>query len=289
MSALLDFIHASNVCVSKEDLTNLFKQCIGEYGYTRFTMGFLQDNHCALTEREKSFGLMVNYPDEWLMRYMQEHYVQDDPIYRKCATPCEPFTWKEALLEKPDPRAIKLMSEAKEFGLIDGIGLSFYHKYNKVIGFGLSCSDTGARKDVNALSELNLAAIHCFEIYAELDCFYKKPQMEKPLSHREREVLLWTAKGLTKKRNSGQDGYRPFMRQALLREQFQEASNHKYNLGCIKIVSEWDSSILFDNTVLIEAFLMVVQIYFNDPSIPSKYSAATLRSGFRRRLTIRGI
>lgn len=198
MHGLLDFIHASNACSSKEELTALFTRFIASYGYNRFTMGFLQGNHRELTEKEKAFGLMVNYPEEWLIRYMSEHYLIDDPVYKKCRAPGAPFTWKEALMESPTPRAIRLMSEAKEYGLVEGIGLSFYQRNNKIIGFGLSSSEAGARTDANAMTELRLACIHCFEVYACLDGFYSKEVPEKPLSPREREVLHWTALGLSK-------------------------------------------------------------------------------------------
>jgi len=196
---LLDFIHEANDSLSKEALCDVFVRFISSYGYSCFTIGYLQTESCELTDKEKNFGLMVNYPDEWLERYMKEHYILVDPVYRKCLKPGDPFTWKSALLENPTPESIKMMAEAKEFSLREGIGFSFYQGMGRVAGFGISGSLPDARHDPDALSELRLGAIHCFESYYAIAGMNAQDEGKTLLTEREREVLLRVAQGKTKR------------------------------------------------------------------------------------------
>lgn len=197
-NAMLDFIHEANASQSGQELCDAFVKFISSYGYSRFTLGYIQTESCELTDKEKNFGLMVNYPDEWLERYMNEHYILVDPVYRKCLNPGAPFTWKEALLENPTPQSIKMMAEAKEFSLREGIGLSFYQGMGRVAGFGISGTLPNARNDADALSELRLGAMHCFEKYYDLVGMGTENDGKPILTAREREVLLRVAQGMTK-------------------------------------------------------------------------------------------
>lgn len=195
---ILDFIHEANVCRSVQELNKIFVNFISTYGYSRFTLGNIQTESCEMTDKEKNFGLMVNYPKEWLERYLENHYILVDPVYRKCLRPGEPFTWKSALLENPIPESIKMMTEAKEFSLREGIGFSFYRGPGKVAGFGISGTLQDARSDHDALTELRLGAIHCYETYSSIAGMNAQNDNKAILSDREREVLLRIAQGNTK-------------------------------------------------------------------------------------------
>jgi hypothetical protein len=67
MNDLYDFIQRSDESKSVEKLTASLSRFLGAFGMGGFSMAKL--SHRPVTEREREFGLMVNYPQEWLTRY----------------------------------------------------------------------------------------------------------------------------------------------------------------------------------------------------------------------------
>lgn len=194
---LIDFIHESNEAETSEELTGKFLKFLGGFGIDRFIMGQL--SHDTTAKKEQYLGLMVNYPSEWMEHYVQNHYVNHDPVYQAALTARKPFTWNEIENGKPlSDKAVQVMDEARENKLYGGIALTIHRPLGSIIGMGFAGSEKGIRCDKNAVSMVNLAGNQYFNAYADLTKFDEFENDPIVLTERETEVLHWFARGKTK-------------------------------------------------------------------------------------------
>lgn len=193
---LIDFIYKSNDTRIPEDLTDLFLKYLNNFGIDRFIMGDL--SYDLTFDKEQKLDLLANYPEEWLKYYKSRHYVNYDPVYQKGLNASTPFTWEEVLKENISKKSIRVMDEAREHALYGGIGLTIHRPLGKIIGLGLSASENGIRYDADTISLVNIASHQFFTVYSDLIHYDELDRNTVKLTNREREVLLWIAKGKTK-------------------------------------------------------------------------------------------
>ena len=195
---LIDFITVSNRCKTVEELTDHFLIFIKEFGFDRFI--FSNFGHDARDDKEKNHGILVNYPEEWMGRYFEQHYIDVDPIYRKMIIARKPFTWGEARDEVTDTARIRqLQGEANEFKLYDGIGIPIFQPLGGLVGLGFSGSERDIRTDVDAVSIVNAASNQFWLVYSEIR--KNEPDIDPGPVHlapRENDVLCWAARGKTR-------------------------------------------------------------------------------------------
>lgn len=192
---LTEFIEKSNRSSNLDDLTQTFLKFLEGFGIERFIMGDL--SHDSVQKKEEHLGILVNYPEEWLKYYVDNHYVEHDPVYQKALKTTMPYTWEEVQLPEISAKAKQVMDEARENKLYNGIGLSIYRPYGQIIGMGFAGSDKDTRCDKDAVSSVHLGAHQFFTAYLELskndNHIYKHDITDK-----EREVLLWLSRGKSK-------------------------------------------------------------------------------------------
>lgn len=188
-----DFVQATNLAPSVESLTKTFLRFVAAYGVQRFMLADLSQP--STEQKESRLTLMVNYPQEWLDRYLEQHYVEADPVYLHALRVLPPFRWSDLKLER---RSLgqRVMDEAGEFGLRSGIGICLPQPRGRLIGIGLSSAEPALRSDADSLSVLSAATHQLVAAYSAM----VMPQVPLPptLSPREREVLLWIAAGRSK-------------------------------------------------------------------------------------------
>jgi LuxR family transcriptional regulator, quorum-sensing system regulator BjaR1 len=193
---LMEFIQASNGVSDQRSLVKLFIKYISQFGYHQFTLAMLSKEDPV--EKVNNFGLMVNYPDYWLQRYKELGYIEHDPVYANGLIPGNLFRWRDLSRKAMNSKAKLIMDEAAEFGLCNGIGLSFLQPGARVAGFGISSQEESPQDDPTTLSALKLASFQCFEVYSSLHPEVVERVSSITLSPREREVLLWASLGKTK-------------------------------------------------------------------------------------------
>lgn len=195
---LIDFIYASNQCSTIEELNKKFLDYLAGLGFDRFVMSDM--SHDSTAAKENNHGIIMNYPQEWMSHYVENHYLEDDPIYQMALVARKPFTWQEVMTTtKVSKKAKKVMNEAKEFKLYNGVALTLHQPLGAMVGMGFSGSEKGARTDQNALSLINAAAHQFFIAYADLAEFKNVNLKEEiHLTRREKEVLMWVARGKTR-------------------------------------------------------------------------------------------
>lgn len=192
---LTDFIHGSNGAKNVEDASDFLLRFLANFGFDRFLIAEFSHSS-SIDEKEKKFGTVTNYPQEWLGRYFARHYVNIDPVYKMAIHANAPFTWETALKINNSSMAARMMGEAKEYGLRTGVASVIHRPLNKLIGFSFASSQDEVRKDKDALSLLHVASVQYYAVYSDLIGAEKTPPTT--LTEREREVLLWIANGKSK-------------------------------------------------------------------------------------------
>lgn len=195
---LIDFITVSNRCKTVEELTDHFLIFIKEFGFDRFICSDF--GHDTRDDKEKNHGILVNYPQEWMGRYFEQHYIDIDPVYRKMMIARRPFTWTEARGETANTaRTRQLQNEANEFKLYDGIGIPIFQPLGGLVGMGFAGSEKDLRTDIDAVSIINAASNQFWLVYSEIR--KADPDIDIGSIHltpRENDVLCWAARGKTR-------------------------------------------------------------------------------------------
>ena len=164
----------------------------GQLGVARFA--YLNTTHPSAP-----LHLETDYDREWVSRYSERNYVTVDPVPLEAQRSRVPFQWRGALaLPVHDrPQARQVFDEAACFGMTDGFTVPIHSRA------GLSLMSMAV--DDAALFKPHAAglrhAIHLLALQYHLACERALSEPATPpaprLTPREREVLLWTAKGKT--------------------------------------------------------------------------------------------
>ncbi|CAH1696135.1 LuxR family transcriptional regulator [Hyphomicrobiales bacterium] len=141
-----------------------------------------------------SHVLFQEFPEGWAERYNKNHYALRDPVVRHLQRKRHPFTWDESYAAATRREDVKLVGgEAAAFGLRTGYVIPIH-----LVGGLLAAVSFGAcHADLNpdALAELAFAAN--FAIGHLLRLRHKPKDMERMVTPRERECILWASEGKT--------------------------------------------------------------------------------------------
>lgn len=137
--------------------------------------------------------LSVHWPEGWKQRYMANGYDRVDPTVHKVRSSLRPFRWTSVVNPKLTREEARVMGEATEFGLNDGLVVPIHDLDGLEAGISFGCD----RLDVDDRHE---AALHLIGLYA-YECLRRQAGSGAPktvrrqLSARERECVQWTAAG----------------------------------------------------------------------------------------------
>jgi len=193
---LTDFIYESNKAEDINDLIKTMLHFLEQFDIDRFMIAEM--SHDSLSDKESNFGILTNYPEEWLRHYIDNHYVEYDPVYRKGLTAKTPWTWEEIMREKISKKSQRVMDEAGEFKLCSGAGVSIHHPYGGITGIGFASPQKHIRTDRDALSQIYLASVQMIVVLSEITGKGSTDRGILRITKREKEVLNWIAAGKTK-------------------------------------------------------------------------------------------
>ncbi len=190
------FIEESNLAKSPEDVSRLFARVIKDFGYDQFCYSLLTD-HPSLG-LDAGHGIAENYPGGWMAHYKANHYEKKDPVPRHAFINSKPFTWDSLCRTcelKPEQK--KVMFEAKEARLLDGIAIPIYGHSGELAGVAMASSAGGVHPEKNLLTKTRALAFQFHLVYTELE---KKDRPVEDIGNvhltgREKEILLWAAAG----------------------------------------------------------------------------------------------
>lgn len=171
-----------------------------QFGVTRFA-------YVNSAQRGQPVHVETNYAPGWVSRYLEQNYVTIDPVTLESQRTRLPFLWRPtlALPVYDRPLARLVFDEAAEFGMRDGLTVPI-HAAAGISMMSMALDDPalaspGAQRERQTL---HLLAMHyhlaCERALAQ-PATQPPPPVSQPqpprLTPREREVLLWTAKGKT--------------------------------------------------------------------------------------------
>jgi DNA-binding CsgD family transcriptional regulator len=172
-----------------------FCDTMREHGYDRITYSLIND-HPSLG-LPKQHGLATSYPEDWMKYYAEHNLSMVDPVTQRCLTKRAPFFWSDitAKLDRSSP-SLRLMKEAADAGLADGIGISLRGNGHELVGVGIARSSLPALEQSRDYGFLNGAHVlsQCLhETYRDL--IIKSAKAD--ISRREHDILSWGAEGKT--------------------------------------------------------------------------------------------
>jgi DNA-binding CsgD family transcriptional regulator len=172
----------------------LFCRQMQHYGYERVVFSLMTD-HPTLNLRSRH-GLVTNYPEDWMKHYLDKGYEHIDPVRQKILSCSAPFLWTDlSHNEVSNIQQIKMMNEAEEANVANGLGISLMSKYGEIAGLGLARSKNS--KEVcsyHDMAEINLLSIYFYEKYRKLE---EKGNRLISITKREKEILEWACEGKT--------------------------------------------------------------------------------------------
>lgn len=149
----------------------------------------------AMRREQMSHVLLDAWPGEWSLRYFSQGYLHRDPTIRLVRRASEPFIWS-AIGERLQlsASARRVMQEATEFKLNDGLTLAFSSLEGRPIGFSIA----GERLEFDPSQRLALELIAAYALARAIEI--RESSITRPLvrlSARQHDALQWAAEGLT--------------------------------------------------------------------------------------------
>ena len=140
---------------------------------------------------EKGFRI-DSFPKDWVDRYTEARYFEDDPIMLETRKRGEPFRWFDLERRKDlTPHQRSLFTDLRAAGFLDGYAVPVFARPGDIAYFGLG--STRGKIEVSDARMLELQAF-CQQLhvrYSELVAQIEAPQLSK----RETEVLELIAQG----------------------------------------------------------------------------------------------
>ncbi|MDX8463252.1 LuxR family transcriptional regulator [Mesorhizobium humile] len=139
-------------------------------------------------------AVMLNYPDGWRERYFEMGYDKVDPTIKRSRRRIGAFRWSEVYNDEStteDER--RVLDEAATFGLRSGISVPLHGPDGSFAIMNFAQAGDGEFRN-RTIAYLQLAALHFHLRVAEF-ADPKGVESTSTLSSREKECILWTAKG----------------------------------------------------------------------------------------------
>ncbi|WP_346892025.1 autoinducer binding domain-containing protein [uncultured Roseibium sp.] len=186
--------------VSSAEAFKVFCNAVEKYGYDKVCFTLMTD-HPALG-LQAFHGFATSYPDDWMSHYTAQDYYSFDPVVYRCFQSPAPFFWDDAVAAQgrdpaSDETALvtseKMMREAGDAGLADGIGVPFVSMCGELSAVGLSRERREPERNYHELAEVALLGNAFYDKFLSFYGSSAVPHM----TDRERDVLAWSAEGKT--------------------------------------------------------------------------------------------
>lgn len=189
----LGFLRSLDRTASSADVAALVVAELADLGVEHVMAGTVPAPGTPVRQHQKHV-LMNTFPAEWGRRYLSKGYAFHDPTIQRLGTGSVPFAWKEVREDcSASSIALRVMEEAAEFGLRDGVTVPLQTLDGEIAGFSIS----GERLAIDPIDRgmLHLIATYAFGHLLLLGGNGLATPLR--LAPREREALQWAAEGKT--------------------------------------------------------------------------------------------
>jgi DNA-binding CsgD family transcriptional regulator len=183
-------------CRTIDELYASTARIIRQMGFDHFLYGVRV--HTSLT-RPYQF-ILSGYPKEWYNHYFEAGYQDIDPIVDHCLKSKHiiPIIWDDSVFKSE--AAARLWGEVREFGLASGVSFGVHGQNGEAALLSLATSRKPgpARSDIVAATGIaQLLTCYLHEAIACLVLSKQVISVERDLTAREKECLLWAGDGKT--------------------------------------------------------------------------------------------
>ncbi|GLS33892.1 LuxR family transcriptional regulator [Mesorhizobium albiziae] len=188
------FLDQTDGGAQSERLFDLLSAFALNFGCPWIAYGSLVPDQKTLEPAQRDPAVMQNYPDEWQERYFEMGYDRIDPVIKTGRKRAGAFRWSEVYNDaSTTENERRVLDEAATFGLRSGISVPL-HGPDGCFAI-MSFAQPWDREFQNrTIIYLQLAALH-FHLrvakFANSSGIVDAPK----LSPREKECILWTARG----------------------------------------------------------------------------------------------
>lgn len=140
---------------------------------------------------QPGYVILGHWPMEWAERYFSRQYVRRDPTILHCSQETNPLVWDT--IRVTDAAAKRIMDEARDFRLLDGITIPQL----SIQGTRIGVSFAGRRLDKTPTNISELTVLASYAVTRALELHARSSSAPVPLTIRERECLLWMSEGKT--------------------------------------------------------------------------------------------
>ncbi|WP_176086775.1 LuxR family transcriptional regulator [Martelella sp. HB161492] len=185
---------------SQEEAFRHYCAFVAHHGYDKAVFSLMTD-HPSIGETALH-GMLTVYPEDWMKYYRERDCHEVDPVFQLIISRPGAFFWSHAIEKlslmprfqgKADASWARLMKEAAEAGLHDGISVSIVNASGEIAGFGISRPQAEDDHNINALADIFLLSSMFYDSYLGS---YRSGQAPH-LTQREKDVLSWSAAGKT--------------------------------------------------------------------------------------------
>lgn len=191
---IVEIFEATAVMDSAISIKEIVRQLRGRIQIYGYVACLITDLPNAGTGALNEHILVNGWPADWYDHYMAAGHYRHDPCAALCRTAIAPFVWSDIGRGQTNADARRVMGEAAEFGLREGICVPIQCPFGESAAVTLAGSEVDltpwARCTVHALARHAYSAAH--RLVGGL-----RKQPKQPLSKRECEILQWTAAGKT--------------------------------------------------------------------------------------------
>jgi LuxR family quorum sensing-dependent transcriptional regulator len=163
------------------------------FGLTALMAGTVPDPNTPVG-RQKEHVMLCDWPVEWLQRYVARNYVDHDPVVVRMKSLQAPFQWRDAAEQTaPDRDAIRVMGDAGEFKLRDGLAFPLVTLDGTVVM--VSLGGEAVELSQGEFNMISLVSIYAVGRAMQLQALQARTIDHVELTRREIECLQWAALG----------------------------------------------------------------------------------------------
>ncbi len=192
MPALFDLLTEIDASKTSVDMQALIGRTMREFGFHGYS-------YHRYNPEEGEIDYTGDWPTDWLARYENKHYIDIDPVVERLLRTVTPFTWNEAVADRPVNASERLvMNEGREFGLKEGAEVPVHESGLGLASFSVF-SSSSADFDAAWASHRHNFHLFCLYFHEKYNELVSTPgTSSKPhLSRRERECHVLTSRGKT--------------------------------------------------------------------------------------------
>jgi len=189
------FLERANRARTTEELVTEFLETVKQHGLDRMVF-CLETKHHGI-DLEPGFGVLQNYPEDWMNYYREKGFARLDPVTLYCKQKKDTFTWAE-IPRRMDMSALqfKCLNLGIEAGLHNGICLPLFGP-GQFAGIGLASREKRDSFD----GKTDLITAYANHFYIAFQRIHRRKDYKLPnigLSYREMEILKWASEGKSK-------------------------------------------------------------------------------------------